>query len=253
MAIFVIVNPLPSAPLAEFTNYNATASASGGTGPYTFSDGGTLPPSLAIDATTGVISGQLTQLGDFVVTITATDSLAATGSITFGLLVVVTNPSMVRNGLNWKGDECLTAGRQMARLIFNPIKTPDLTLPLEGSSNQPMGLIKSLIYSVHFNAVDLAFANADGMSFDVESQQNLMRVTLGVPTELLGIAAGAGRGDIQICGAVPFYCDSTLPVHITLNGDPLGSNIPGAIDARLWFCNFDVDPYTLNCLQDWSD
>jgi hypothetical protein len=62
------------------TAYNQTLTASGGTGPYTFAKtAGTLPTGITI-STAGVLSGTPTVLGMFTFTITATDSLSATGA-----------------------------------------------------------------------------------------------------------------------------------------------------------------------------
>jgi hypothetical protein len=64
------------------TAVNLTLSASGGTGPYTWSASG-LPAGLSINATSGVISGTPTTAGTSSVTATAKDSTGATGSTSF--------------------------------------------------------------------------------------------------------------------------------------------------------------------------
>ena len=64
--------------------YNQTLTASGGTAPYTYAiTMGTLPPGLSLGSTTGVISGTPTTGGTYTFTITATDSAACTGTITY--------------------------------------------------------------------------------------------------------------------------------------------------------------------------
>jgi uncharacterized repeat protein (TIGR03803 family) len=66
-----------------------TIQASGGTGALTFRQtSGTLPPGLALSSG-GVLSGMPTALGTFTVTVTATDSVGASGSKTF---LVTVNP-----------------------------------------------------------------------------------------------------------------------------------------------------------------
>ncbi|HNQ78693.1 MAG TPA: putative Ig domain-containing protein [Acidobacteriota bacterium] len=64
--------------------YSQTLTASGGTAPYTFEvTSGVLPAGLTLNPTTGVISGTPTTGGTYTFTITATDSTACTGTITY--------------------------------------------------------------------------------------------------------------------------------------------------------------------------
>ena len=71
----IITTSLPNGYLNE--NYNQTIEARGGTLPYHFSVyAGTLPPDLALDPNTGVISGQFTSVDTFTFTIRCTDSSA---------------------------------------------------------------------------------------------------------------------------------------------------------------------------------
>lgn len=54
--------------------YSQTFSATGGAGPYTYALTGQLPPGLALNATTGVLSGPPSQAGGFIFSIRATDA-----------------------------------------------------------------------------------------------------------------------------------------------------------------------------------
>ena len=63
------------------TAYSQSFAASGGTAPHTFSvSAGALPPTLTLGPT-GVLSGTPTQAGTFNFTVTATDALGCSGSV----------------------------------------------------------------------------------------------------------------------------------------------------------------------------
>ena len=66
-----------------------TADVSGGLEPYTFTvPPGTLPPGVALDPTTGTISGNPTISGEFDGTVTVTDALDETATLAFSITVV---------------------------------------------------------------------------------------------------------------------------------------------------------------------
>ncbi|WP_165929256.1 putative Ig domain-containing protein [Shimia isoporae] len=70
------------------TAYSQTLTASGGTGPYSFAvTAGTLPAGITLTAG-GSLSGTPTETGNFNVTVQATDSLSATGTISYTLTVL---------------------------------------------------------------------------------------------------------------------------------------------------------------------
>jgi subtilisin family serine protease len=68
--------------------YSSTATASGGTGPYTWSLlSGHLPPGLSLDSTTGAVSGKPTKKGTYSFTLRVRDSLGAVASKAFSIKV----------------------------------------------------------------------------------------------------------------------------------------------------------------------
>ena len=93
----VTINPvvaIGSSSLANWTvdvpGYNQTISATGGTGSYTFTSTGTLPTGLTLSST-GVLSGTPAVPGIYNFTVTATDTLGATGSKSY---MVAINPAL---------------------------------------------------------------------------------------------------------------------------------------------------------------
>lgn len=78
---------LPNATVA--TAYSQSVTASGGTAPYTYVvSAGSLPPGLALNASTGSLSGAPTATGSFSFTVAVTDARGCTGSQAYSFSVV---------------------------------------------------------------------------------------------------------------------------------------------------------------------
>ena len=101
----------------------------------TYSDGGTLPPGLSIDPSSGIITGTPTTGGIYAVTITATDNAGFTGSATFNW--TITNTVTVTN----PGDQSNVSGTAITAL---PISATDsssaATLTYSDGGTLPPGL-----------------------------------------------------------------------------------------------------------------
>ncbi len=96
----ITVNGAPSVATSSLaggdtsTAYHQTVTTTGGTGPYTYAvTGGSLPPGLTLNSTTGVISGTPTATGSTTFTVTSTDADGRTA--TKSLTVVVSGPPTV--------------------------------------------------------------------------------------------------------------------------------------------------------------
>jgi hypothetical protein len=84
---FITVNPSSLPHGQKGHSYSQTLTASGGSGPYTFTKtSGSLPPGLTLSPA-GVISGTPTSNGTFTFTVQATDSHGCTGSRTYSLVI----------------------------------------------------------------------------------------------------------------------------------------------------------------------
>ena len=89
-----ITNPTPLTSATISSSYSQLLIASGGTPPYTWSAGGSLPPGLVLNSTTGQISGTPTVPGLSQFTITVTDSRSLTLTSPFSLTTVLQSVSI---------------------------------------------------------------------------------------------------------------------------------------------------------------
>ena len=105
---------LPNA--TQGTSYTTTVTASGGTGPYSFSVS-SLPSGLSINATSGVISGTVTAgPGRFAFNLTATDSTSASYTRNSTITVIGVPPSLPQISPYGNLDDCsigITCGRAL--------------------------------------------------------------------------------------------------------------------------------------------
>ena len=111
------------------------ATDSSSTATLSYSDGGTLPPGLSIDASSGDVTGTPTTAGSYPVTITATDTAGFSGSTTFtwtiSNVVSVTSP----------GDQTSTTGSAITALpVVASDSSSTATLSYSDGGTLPTGL-----------------------------------------------------------------------------------------------------------------
>ena len=92
-AVAVTTSALPGGGL-RVAGYSQTITATGGTGTLSFAvTNGTLPPGLTLSSA-GLVSGTPTQNGNFIFTVTATDSLGATGFNSCSIVISNAAPTL---------------------------------------------------------------------------------------------------------------------------------------------------------------
>jgi hypothetical protein len=145
----ITINPavsITTTTLANWTvsqaGYSQTITATGGTGSRTFSGtAGTLPTGLTLSST-GVLSGTPSAAGSFNFTVTATDSVGATGSQTYTVVInpAVTLPASLpadTQGVNYNQTITASGGTGNKTLAVTGITgaIPGLTVPTTGTNS----------------------------------------------------------------------------------------------------------------------
>ncbi len=97
------------------SGYVAPLTAAGGTGPYTYAiTAGAIPAGLALNPTTGAISGMPTTAGPFAFTVSATDANGCMGSRSYSLIVsAVACPTLSLTPVTLPGGALSTAYAQV--------------------------------------------------------------------------------------------------------------------------------------------
>lgn len=254
MAI-TITNNLPT-PVIVGTPYSGNVVASGGVAPYAYTiTSGSLPDGLTLDGATGAVIGTPTAIGDASFEITATDSTLATGvldtdiNVTAGL-VSPQLPVIARTPMRTVNEGCQPGGRQMARLFYDAVASPNFSTILRGNQQQSIGLVKTLLFNVNMVGVNITAGDLQNATLVIESSLNLMRVSIGPPPEVLD-SGGNALSDFTISGCVPFFADEDSSVKITLgNGSPITMS---QCNVRIFFANFELPAYCFTTADNLSD
>lgn len=187
--------------------YNQTITASGGAGPYTFSQTGTLPPGETLNASSGELSGAPTASGSFSFTITATDASGCRGSR--GYTLTINAPPQITAAGPFTRQQGSAAGAAVQIATISDLETPARSLTVTatsvpagitlGSITNTNGTIRATIAAacgatVGANPVTLKVTDAQGATAFANVTVNVTANTppaLGsYPAKTLSLGAG---------------------------------------------------------------
>lgn len=119
----IILSPAALSDGVRGTPYSQTLTASGGTGPYSFSlSAGGLPSGLSFTSG-GVLSGTPSDIGTFSLTVVATDTASNTGSLVYSVVIsaatITVSPATLPNGVRGAAfSQTLTASGGAGPYVF---------------------------------------------------------------------------------------------------------------------------------------
>ncbi|MFN7562019.1 MAG: beta strand repeat-containing protein, partial [Prosthecobacter sp.] len=260
----ITVNPTSLSNGTVGIAYSQTASATGGTAPYTYSiSAGTLPAGLTLNSTSGVISGTPTTSNGAgtSITITATDSLGCTGSRPLNLKIcpVVTLGTFTTTGtVGTAYSQTVTASGGATPYTF---AVTSGTLPGGLTLNASTGVISGTPNVEISSTVTITATDANGCpgtrSYTLAMSCPPITVNpASVPAGLVGTAytsttftASGGTAPYQytvVAGTLP--AGLTLTTAGVLSGTPTASNGAGVsitVQARDAFNCLGTRAYTI--------
>ncbi|TAE45501.1 MAG: BspA family leucine-rich repeat surface protein, partial [Cytophagales bacterium] len=142
------------------TPYSQTITVSGGTAPYTYTQGGALPTGLSLNNTTGVISGTPITSGSFNFDITATDANGCTGTRNYSSVLIVPNQPLGNRGLYFDGqNDYVNIGNVLGTTFQTEFTAEAWIKPTRTGTNRQNVIFSK--WSVGNNASDILFSHLE--------------------------------------------------------------------------------------------
>jgi predicted hotdog family 3-hydroxylacyl-ACP dehydratase len=213
------------------TAYSATFHVTGGTGSLTFSViSGTLPPGLALNASTGTLSGNPKTAGSYSFTVKVTDSKGNSDTST---CTVVVTPSPVNLSCGTCGSNYTSVGASYSATLTATGGTGPYTFSLASGSSLPPGLaLNSSTGTISGSPTTAGTYTFTTQVVDSKGNSDTATCTLVVsaaPLSLLCGSCGNGKATVGVSyssalavqgGTGPFtysISSGSLPPGITLN------------------------------------
>jgi hypothetical protein len=232
LAVTTLTLPVP----VIGTPYSQTVQTTGGTAPIAFAvTAGSLPAGIALNASSGVVSGTATTAGAYSFTVTATDAnglaSSATYSGTIAPPVAIVTPALPTP----------EAGQPYSQTVQTTGGTPPLTFALTGGAlpagltlNTATGVISGTVTAAGPYSFTITVTDANGKTSTVTYtgtvSEDLAITTITIPTPIIGQAYNQ---PVQTQGGVaPFTFSITagaLPPGLTL--DPTTGVLSGTLST----------------------
>jgi hypothetical protein len=207
--------------------YNQTVTASGGTGGFTYSSTGTLPPNVLLSPSTGALTGTPTTAGSYNFTIIATDTAAATGSQAYTVVIsdpvtpITLSPTTLPNGaVGTAYNQTVTASGGAGGFTYSFTGTLPPNISLNTSTGALTGTPTTAgSYTFTITATDTATATGS-QEYTVVINATPTAITLA-PTTLPNGAVGTAYNQTVTAsggaGGFTYSLTGTLPPGLTLN------------------------------------
>ncbi len=215
--------------------YNQSITASGGTNPHTFAvTAGTLPSGLTLSSS-GALTGTPSASGTSTFTITATDNIGCTGSLSYSLTIcgVITLSSLPNGTVGTAYSQTITANGGTAAYTFvQSLGTLPTGLSLSGSG--VLSGIPTASGSFTFSVV-VTDANSCTGSQSYSLMMNCPTITIGPGTLPNGTVGTSYSQSVGASGGTSPYSFSvtvgTPPPGLTLSSAGLFSGTPTTVGA----------------------